>query len=251
MSAEVVIIAGDYGSGKSFSTINMPEEESFLVSVTGKPLPYVGWKNKWRTQTLNKGTEKELKQNMYVSMDPQLIVDVLIKIHNARPHVKYFIIDDTTYTMASEFMKRRKEKSYEKWTDLSWQIWSLLREPMENFRDGTIVFFMWHTEEVETSDELGSSIKRRCKTLGRSLNKNVGIEGLCRMVLFTHVEPTTPDPRERYFFATQNTGDTTAKSPYQMFGKTLIPNDLAYVAKRIEEYDNQGIIEEWADELGE
>ena len=188
---------------------------------------------------------------MLVSMDPEKIVASMVKVHDARPDLKYFVVDDTTYTMAGEFMRRRNEKSYEKWTDLSWQIWSLLREPVESFRDGVIVFFMWHTEEVETSDDLGVKYVRRCKTLGKSLSRNVGIEGLVRTVLFTHVEPQTPDPRERFKFVTQNVGDTTAKSPYGMFGNLLIPNDLSYVAKRMDEYDNQDIIEEWSEEVAE
>jgi len=39
-----------------------------------------------------------------------------------------------------------------------------------------------------------------------------------------------------YAFITQNDGTNTGKSPKDMFGSVKIPNDLALVAKAIEDY---------------
>jgi len=248
MSAEVVIIAGGNGTGKSTSMRNLPPEESFLINVLGKQLPFPGWKKKWRDKVTEEEKKKGILKNMINVSNPVKAVAAMKRVHDTRPNLKYIVVDDSTYFMTGEFMRRRNEKSFEKWNDMSYEMWDLLRTPVQSFRPDVKVFYMWHTEEVETGNLLGPSIRAQCKTLGKSLTKNVGIEGIPRIVLHTHIAVEEEDPSKKYFFITQNLGNTTAKSPMKMFGKALIPNDLMLVIKRMDEYDNEGIIEEWEEE---
>ena len=45
--AETLLILGDSGSGKSTSLRNLNPEETFIISTTGKPLPWRGYKKQY------------------------------------------------------------------------------------------------------------------------------------------------------------------------------------------------------------
>ena len=47
MAAETIAIVGESGTGKSTSLRNLNPEETFIISTTGKPLPFRGWKRKY------------------------------------------------------------------------------------------------------------------------------------------------------------------------------------------------------------
>ena len=64
----------------------------------------------------------------------------------------------------------------------------------------------------------------------------ITLEGMFTVVLFTDVEKTKEGIK--YSFVTQNSGNNTAKSPKGMFEDYKIPNDLAFVRNKIEEYYN-------------
>ena len=245
--AQLAIIIGNSGSGKTRSFISLPPDESFIINVAGKPLSFPGWKKNWRykSETVD---GKKLPQNLYKTKDPKQALQVLLKVAELRPNVKNYVIDDTVYLMSGEVMRRRSEKNYEKWSDLSGDIWDLLTVPIESLPDDVKIFFTWHPEVIEVDDDLGVQKIRKAKTLGKALDKNVGIEGLATYVFFTHMTPAEKNPSNRYHFVTQNIGDTTAKTPEGMFGRLLIPNDLAYVIDRMDQYNNDGIVEEWIEE---
>ena len=47
MAAETIAIVGESGTGKSTSLRNLNPEETFIISTTGKPLPFKGYKKKY------------------------------------------------------------------------------------------------------------------------------------------------------------------------------------------------------------
>ena len=48
MAAETIAIVGESGTGKSTCLRNLNPEETFLISTTGKPLPFKGYKKKYK-----------------------------------------------------------------------------------------------------------------------------------------------------------------------------------------------------------
>jgi hypothetical protein len=68
------------------------------------------------------------------------------------------------------------------------------------------------------------------------LDDKVTLEGLFTVVLFTDISKDQNTNELKYSFITQNDGSTTAKSPKGMFKDFMIPNDLSYVIKCIDEY---------------
>lgn len=69
------------------------------------------------------------------------------------------------------------------------------------------------------------------------VDEKLTLEGLFSIVLFGKVKKDK-DGNIRYVFETQTTGDNTCKSPKGMFPDFEVPNDLAYVKKAIDEYEN-------------
>lgn len=68
------------------------------------------------------------------------------------------------------------------------------------------------------------------------LDEKVTLEGLFTIVFFTDVTKNQQTNTLEYKFITQNDGTTTSKSPKGMFEDLTIPNDLAYVIKKIDSY---------------
>ena len=123
--------------------------------------------------------------------------------------------------MANEFMRRSKEKGFEKFTEIGEHYWRLLDTC--NSLEKVNVFILSHTDE----NDLG---KVKIKTIGKLLDDKITIEGMVSIVLRTCVEGG------EYFFRTKNNGNDTVKSPFEMFENELIPNDLEEVRKAINSY---------------
>lgn len=215
-----VLVLGLSGTGKSTSFENLTPSESFLVNVMGKPLPFPG------------SDEYVAGQNMLVSASSSEIQNEMKKFsdYSHKPEVKHFIIDDSQYIMATDFMQRARVTGYEKWNILADNMWQIL-VLASRLRGGLKVYILSHEEQ----DDQGRV--RKMKTLGKLLDDKLTPEGLSTIVLFSGVAPGG-DPgkqSQQYFFQTQNDGVACAKSPRGMF-PFFIPNDLKIVSERIDEY---------------
>jgi nicotinamide riboside kinase len=218
------LVIGDSGTGKSTSVETLNPEDTFIINVQGKPLPF---KNKYTKTT----TPKE--GNLYVTDDAKIIKSLLQFISANRPEIKHVVIDDNQYASANEFMRRAEEKGFDKFTSIAKNIWSTA-EVLKELRDDLIVFILHHSEEA--TDSAGSRYKK-AKTIGKLVDDKITLEGMYTIVLYTDVQKND-DKQIEYKFVTQNTGNTTAKSPKGMFDELYIPNDLKLVSDKINEYYN-------------
>lgn len=135
---------------------------------------------------------------------------------------KAYIIDDSQYLLAFEFFNRAKELGYQKFTDIALNFTNLIQYVIKNTSSDTIVYFLHHTEESAEG-------KLKAKTVGKMLDEKLTIEGLFTIVLLSAIEGT------EYLFITNSDGNSTAKSPMEMF-PLKIENDLKAVDKTIREY---------------
>lgn len=202
----VTLVLGESGTGKSTSLRNMNPETTFIFQSIKKPLPFKG--------------NKYTKENLMVTDNYEKIIKGLLKL-DKQDKFKDVIIDDSQYIMANEFMRRSKEKGFEKFTEIGEHYWRILEtcNSLENIN----VFILSHTDE----NEMG---KVKIKTIGKLLDDKITIEGMVTIVLRTCVEGG------EYFFRTKNNGQDTVKSPLGMFEDELIPNDLLTVKNKINEY---------------
>ena len=100
-------------------------------------------------------------------------------------------------------------------------------------RDDLNVIVTCHSENTGTADYPQLKIK----TLGKMIDNIITVEGLFTYVLFTDVS-RDENNQVVYSFITHSDGSNTAKSPLGCFDEDKVPNDLAYVISKIEEYNN-------------
>lgn len=225
MPAKKIMVIGESGSGKSRSVKNLPPEETFLINVVGKDLPFKGSGSKYRERV--KDQPKKVG-NMLISRNPKTIVKYMKKITQARPHVKYIVIDDFQYMMSLTYVTRVHENSYKKFQDILSGVWDVISS-CDELRSDVKVFFLIHSEDL-------TEFKKKAKTAGKAVDRYLTLEGLFTIVLWTKViRQSDGEGSGQYYFETQNDGTNTAKSPEEMFD-FLIPNDLYYVAQGMDAY---------------
>lgn len=199
--AIVTFILGHSGSGKSYSLRHLEPEQTALINVIGKPLPFRGG-GKLKSMTTD---------------NSEHICRTLPKIKSP-----VIVIDDFQYIMANEFMRRSHEKGYDKFNDIGRNAWDILNVATSLPADKR-VYILSHTQENESG-------RTSIKTIGKMLDDKITPEGMVTIVLRTQVIDG------KYRFVTQNNGNDTTKSPAGMFADTLIDNDLAAIDAAICDY---------------
>lgn len=214
--SNMIMILGESGTGKSTSIETLKPEETFIIQVVDKPLPFKGFKSKY--PLLNKDNKDG---NRVVTDEVDKILSAL-KIVNDRKEITNLIIDDSQYIMANEYMRRGNEKGYDKFTEIAMKFYKVIDKAMD-LRENLNVIFLHHTDITDNG-------KIKAKTIGKLIDNAVALEGRFSTVLMTEVDDG------KYYFRTQNSGYDTCKSPRGMFEDLRIPNDLQYVVDKANEF---------------
>jgi hypothetical protein len=225
--AQEILIVGASGTGKSTSVEYLNPEETFIINVINKPLPFRGWKNNYKPFS-----KDNLKGNYYYTDNTKLIIEMMKYISDNMSHIKNIIIDDYQYTFGNEYMRRINETGFKKFSEIGQNTWSIVNTAKQ-LRDDIMIVFLTHSE-IDL-DANGNKITK-AKTLGKLIDNVITLEGMFTIVLYT--ELTKTDKGMEYNFITQNDGSNTCKSPRGMFESVKIPNDLSLVRKCVEEYNN-------------
>lgn len=226
--AQSVLIIAESGSGKSTSIETLNPAETFIINVANKPLPFKGWKTKykqWSKETPN--------GNLYAKPEADSIVACMRYVSEKRPEIKTIVIDDFQYMSGFEYMEKALEKGYDKFTKMASNLSKVATLP-KDLRDDLTVFFLTHAEE---STDIEGNRKLKAKTIGKMIDNVLTLEGLFSIVLFGKVKKSK-ETGVKYVFETQNNGENTCKSPRGMFSTFEVPNDLGLVKKAIEDYEN-------------
>ena len=226
MAAETILILGDSGCGKSTSLRNLNAQETFIISTTSKPLPWRGWKKMY----VKFDPKSNPEGNWYQTSKSANILAIIKYINAKRPEIKNIVIEDLQYTMAFEYMDRRKETGYQKFSDIGGDFTDLLRSA-DGLRDGMKLIFTAHSENV------GDTVNPHftLKTVGKMVSEKITPEGLFTYVFYAMVAPG--DEKMEYKFLTNTDGERVAKTPLGMFENQMIDNDLAEIIKVIDAYN--------------
>jgi len=226
--AQSVLIIADSGTGKSTSIRNLNPDETFIINIANKPLPFKGWKKMYTI--CNK---ENPEGNIIATSSSAGILKAMKHVNDKMPHVKHLIIDDWQYMSSFEYFERAHEKGYDKFTQIAANLASVAKAP-KDLREDLIVFFLTHSEE---STDINGHRKVKAKTIGKMIDNTLTLEGLFSIVLFGAVRKNE-DSTFAYGFETQNNGENTCKSPMGMFEEPFIPNDLQYVKDYMVAYEN-------------
>lgn len=226
--AQGILIIAESGTGKSTSIETLNPQETFIINVANKPLPFKGWRKKYITWS-----KENPGGNLYDKAGPENIEACLRYINEKRPEIKNIVVDDFQYMSSFEFFDKANEKGYEKFTQIGAHLARIARMP-KDMREDLMIFFLTHAEEAT---DLEGKRKYKAKTIGKMVDEKLTLEGLFSIVLFGKAKKNK-DGQIRYVFETQTTGDNTCKSPKGMFDNFEIPNDLAFIVNSIKDYEN-------------
>ncbi len=215
-----ILIIGKPGTGKSSSLRNLDPKSTFLINVIGKSLPFKSYKNNYKPLT---GWDDK-DGNRYASDKIENILKCIEVVNKNRPEIKTLVIDDWQYILSHEFMRRAKERSFDKYNDMATNGWQSVMA-LKMLRSDLISVVMAHSEV----DATGFA---RLKTVGKLLSEKMDFEGEFEMCFHTRVE------NGEYFFQTQHDGEHMARTPMEMFDEFLIPNDLSMIIDAVENYFN-------------
>lgn len=226
--AQSVLIIADSGSGKSTSMRTLDPQNTVIINIANKPLPFKGWKSKYTP--MNKDNPKG---NLVSVSSAAGVAKAMKHVNDNMPHITTLVVDDWQYMSSFEYFDRAQEKGYDKFTSIAANLAHVAKLP-KDMRSDLTIFFLTHSEE---STDINGHKRVKAKTVGKMIDNALTLEGLFSIVLFGKVRKDDDGVLE-YGFETQNNGENTCKSPMGMFEEPFIPNDLAYVLDCIDKYDN-------------
>jgi hypothetical protein len=210
----MILVLGESGTGKSTSLRNLDHKETAIINIIDKPLPFRGYRGMYNKEN----------KNYCATDDFNAILKMIDKIDKERTDIKNIVIDDFQFIMCNEFMRRAKEKGYDKYSEMAQHVWLILVK-LKDCRDDLNCIVINHSE-------LDVKGKAKVKTIGNMVDKHIGIESMFTCVL--HAMKLD----KRYVFLTQEDPGHVAKSPIGMFDSDCVDNDLNVIIKEINKYNN-------------
>lgn len=203
--AQVILLLGKSGSGKSTSMRNFAHDELALINVNKKPLPFKG-----KFDSTLESTQYEQIEKAIFSTQKKVIV-----------------IDDAGYLITNQFMMGHGENKgnavFELYNSLADNFYKLIKFCQEKVSDDKTVYFVMHEDKNDFGD-----IKP--KTIGKLLDEKVCVEGLFTIALRAECL------NGEYIFHTKTDGSDVTKAPLGMFDSDTVPNDLKAVDATIRDY---------------
>lgn len=224
--ANLILIMGKSGSGKSTSIKTLNPQETIVINVLNKRLPFKG---------SNKLYSKENK-NLFNIDSYDTVKAYLNSISNNVPQVKTIVIDDGTYLMRTDLFARAAEKGYDKFTTMAKSFQELIRF-IPTLRDDINVVLMMHVEDVTVENGPDTY---KCSTVGKMIEEKYKPEECVTTILVSDVK-ISKDSIEHGFYTNMAVDQgklIPAKTPAGMFDDIFIPNDLQLVIDKINEYYN-------------
>lgn len=210
-----VLIIGKSGSGKTYSLKNFKPDEIGVISVEKGRLPF---RSEIKVAKVPKYGTGDEDAKSYGAINRAKYAWIMKAIETAKP--KSIAIDDSQYLLVNELFDRAYEKGYDKYVQMAANFRELIHFINELEQDDKIVYFLHHTD----TDADG---REKAKTIGKMLDEKLTVEGCFDIVIYC----------EDHKFFTQSNGQSTAKTPEDMF-ELEIPNDLKAVDEAIREYYN-------------
>lgn len=223
MASKLVGIVGSTGTGKSTAIKHLNPEETYIINVAKKELPFKGSEKLYNVENKN-----------YKEVDDANDISRLLKtLSEKATHIKNIIIEDSNYIMGFSMVEKAEEVGFRKFSIMAKDMVDLFRTARK-LRDDITVFYLSHPETIEDSGEI---IGYKIKTAGKMIDNQVLLEGLLTVCLYTLVEENK-DGTASYQFVTNRYRKMPAKSPDGMFDQIKIPNNLQLVVDTLNEYYN-------------
>lgn len=233
-----VLILAQSGFGKSSSIGRSEElgieglnpENTYVVSVTSKPLPFKGSKTSYPIAPL----DKLQSGRRVISNNPEEIIRVLNTLVNS-PYTD-IVIDDLNYVMQDWYMNNALSKGWDAPKAIGFFMGQIFSAIEKLDLAGKNVFCLAHGENVINPD---GRTYVKFKSTGKMVDEYVTPEGKFDIVLLgVSTYDTNNNKVLKQFLTNENEYYCSAKSPVGMFENITIKNDLGLVKKAINDYYN-------------
>ncbi len=215
--SNAILVIGESGTGKSTSIRNLNPEETFIINILDKPLPFRGYKKNYLPLSAD-----GVSGNYYETDDHDKIVRVIKLVNQKRPEIKNLIIDDFGFTLTNTFMRRSREPGFTKFTDIARNAWEIIMS-LRGQRDDLNCIMTMHTE-IDVAGRF------KPKTIGKLVDQQNIIEASFTFIFHAVVV------ENQYKFITNNDGCHMAKSSMGCFEDLYIDNDLSSIITNINNY---------------
>ena len=227
--ANIAIILGDSGKGKSTAIKTLDPKTTVIINTLNKRLPF-------------KGSQKiynEANKNLF-NIDESAKICLYLKgisDNEAMAHVKTIVIDDMIYSLRNEYFDKAQEKGYEKFAVMGAHFANIIKTAVR-CRDDLNIYFVLHTEPIVSS---GTIVGYKAALIGNLVEEKYNPIHTCTTILYADTRYEQGDQgKPTYGFYTKEMivdgVKIPAKSPDGMFDEDFIPNDLDYVNKKMDEY---------------
>ena len=221
--AKTILLCGKTGTGKTTSARTLNPEETVILRVINRTLPF-----KFA------GIYGKEQKNMFSTPTYEDVLRALAWA-NKQENVKNIVITDATYIIRQEYFKKANITGYAKYTEFAMHMQQILKA-IQELREDIKVFMEYHVEAVMNEN---GAVEYKPSTVGKLLDNQYNILENVDIVLFAN--PQYEDKNINYGFVTNRTIDRSgaeipAKSPMGMFEEGFVPNDLALIAQKIDEY---------------
>lgn len=233
--AKVLVLAPS-GFGKSTSIGQIPElgikglipEETYLISVTSKPLPFKGSGTAYPITT-----KEDLQAGRRVITDDARAIEAILLALVGSPF-KNIVWDDSNYVMQNWYMANALAKGWDAPKQIGFMMGKIFDAIEKLDAAGKNVFILAHGESIPGPD---GRIYMKYKSTGKMVDEYLTIEGKVDVTLIgVSRYDATEKKAVKEFLTNENEQFSSAKSPIGMFEKQFIPNDLGLVVDKINEY---------------
>lgn len=193
---------------------NLNPQETFYIDCDKKGLNWKGWKEQYN----------EKNKNYMATSDANIVGILLSKISMEQKQIKTVVIDTLNGIMIDDEFARMKEKGFDKWQDMAYSIYGIIKIANE-LRDDLTIIFVMHSQTER--DDSGYSFTR-AKTSGKKLDKVVVESKFSTVLLAKCVDG-------KYIFETKN-NNSTVKTPLGAFETDTIENDIIKVLEALKDY---------------
>lgn len=227
--AQVINVLGASGSGKSTSIRTLNPDETFIINVLGKRLPFKG----------SGSLYSEEKKNKYTLQDYGSVLRYMQGVSEKMPQIKTIIVDDFLYLMrndAAVAIGSAKDK-FGAYNNIALNMRGFYNSCVA-MRDDLHIYLMCHISSVTSDDSVRSY---EVATFGKLTDRLCKPEEIVETQLFCKPR-VNAEGKTEYGFYTHRVYEggieLPAKTPDGMFEEDFIPNDLALVNKTMDEYYN-------------
>ena len=150
MSSKLIGIVGNTGTGKSTAIKHLNPEETYIINVAKKELPFKGSSKDYNSDNKN-----------YKEVDDANEISRLLKtISEKAPHIKNIIIEDSNYIMGFTMVDKATEVGYTKFSLMAKDMVDLFRTARQ-LRDRGIIDNMFNMpDRLERLVSIGKSLRR-------------------------------------------------------------------------------------------